>query len=229
MPFLIYDYKTFLIGALALLFVFRALRAAIYKEINIPRELVIIALALFVAFLSTQTFENYAIRIDGFAPRYNLTLFKTIRKLLEKGLGYSGSETYHLHISIIYINLLGNLLIFAPIGFLSAFLFKQPRWHKSLLAGLALSFTIEIVQLFLILRSFDVDDLLLNSLGTLIGFLFFALITLIPPIKRLADKTSSSDRPHGVVWAAVYIAMTIAWALAIFLHQHRIAINTPWG
>lgn len=229
MPYFIYDYKTFLIGALALLFVFRTLRAAIHKEINIPRELVIVALALFVAFLSTQTFENYAIRIDGFAPRYNLTLFKTIGKLLEKGLGYSGSETHHLHISIIYINLLGNLLIFAPVGFLAAFLFKQPRWYKSLLAGFALSFTIEIVQLFLITRSFDVDDLLLNSLGTLIGFLSFALIALIPLIKRLADKTANSDRPHGVAWATVYIAMTITWALAIFLHQYRIAIHTPWG
>lgn len=229
MPYFIYDYKTFLIGALALLFVFRALRAAIHKEINIPRELVIIALALFVAFLSTQTFENYAIRIDGFAPRYNLTLFKTIGKLLEKGLGYSGSETHHLHISIIYINLLGNLLIFAPVGFLAAFLFKQPRWYKSLLAGFALSFTIEIVQLFLITRSFDVDDLLLNSLGTLIGFLSFALIALIPPIKRFAEKTANSDRPHGIAWTTVYIAMTIAWALAIFLHQYRIAIHTPWG
>ncbi len=89
----------------------------IYKEINIPRETVIVALALFVAFLSTQTFENYAIRIDGFAPRYNLTLFKTIGKLLEKGRSYDGQETQALHINIIYINLLGNLLIFAPVGF----------------------------------------------------------------------------------------------------------------
>jgi len=229
MAYFIYDYKTFLIGALALLFVFRALRAIVYKKINIPRELVIIALALFVAFLSALTFENYAIRISGFAPRFNLTPFKTIGKLIEKGFSYGGEETYHLHIDILYINLLGNLLIFAPVGFLAAFLFKQPRWYKSLLAGFALSFTIEIVQLFLITRSFDVDDLLLNSLGTLIGYLFFALIALIPPTKRFAEKTATSNRPHGIAWTAIYIAMTITWALAIFLHQYRIALSTPWG
>ena len=229
MPYLTYNYELFLIGALALLFLFRAVRAMIYKEINIPRETVIVALALFVAFLSTQTFENYAIRIDGFAPRYNLTLFKTIGKLIEKGRGYDGQETQALHIKIIYINLLGNLLIFAPVGFLSAFLFKEAKWYKSLLAGFCLSFTIEIVQLFLITRSFDIDDLFLNSLGTLIGYLFFKLVTLIPPVKRFAQKTGHSERPYGWQWAIAYILCVILLSLAIFLHQYRIAKSVPWG
>lgn len=229
MHYFTYNYNYFLIGALGLLVLFRALRAILYKEINIPREFVIIALVLFVAFLSTQTFQYYEIRMTGFTPRYNLILFETIKKLLAHGLSYGGVETQHLYDEIIYINLLGNLLIFAPVGFLSAFLFKEPRWYKSLLAGFVLSLTIEIVQLFLHFRSFDVDDLLLNTTGTIIGFLIFALFALIPPIKRLADKTSTSKRPHGWTWATAYIICVIGLSLAMFLHQYRVALRAPWG
>lgn len=224
-----YNYKYFLIGALALVLLFRMIRSARYKNVNIWREIFILALVLYVAFLSIQTFEGFNIRVNGFHPLYNLEPFKSIKTMFTVGMKYNGPETMHLHISTIYINLLGNVLIFAPVGFLSAFLFKEPKWYKSLLAGLSLSMTIEIVQLFLLTRSFDVDDLLLNGLGTLLGYGAFKLFTLIPPFKRLASKTGTSERAHGWIWAGVYVLSAIALSLAIFLHQYRIYLNTPWG
>ncbi|NLA80687.1 MAG: VanZ family protein, partial [Chloroflexi bacterium] len=165
----------------------------------------------------------------GFHPLYNLEPFKSIKTMFTIGMKYNGPETMHLHISTIYINLLGNVLVFMPVGFISPFLQKEPRWYKSLLAGLALSMTIEITQLFIARRSFDVDDLLLNGLGTLLGYGAFKLFTLIPPFKRLANKTGSSDRPHGWQWAVVLILSIVGWALAIFLQQYRGILKLPLG
>lgn len=229
MDYFEYNYTIFLIGALALLFSFRLFRAIRYKEFNLSRELVILALALFVAFLSTQTFEPYYIRMTDSMPRYNLIPLKSIRNLFIKGLTYNNPETKHLHTLIIYINLLGNLLIFAPIGFFSALLFKEPKWYKSLLAGFSLSLCIEIVQIFLITRSFDVDDLLLNSLGTLIGYLIFKLFMRIPVYKRFSKKSGNSQRPKGILWTALYIFTVIILSLAIFLHQYKHYLITPYG
>lgn len=224
-----YNYKYFLIGALALVLLFRMIRSARYKNVNIWREIFILALVLYVAFLSIQTFEGFNIRVNGFHPLYNLEPFKSIKTMFTIGMKYNGPETMHLHISTIYINLLGNVLIFAPVGFLSAFLFKEPKWYKSLLAGLSLSLTIEIVQLFLLTRSFDVDDLILNGFGTLLGYLFFRLLALMPWFKRFTSKTGSSDRPHGWQWATVLILAIVGWALAIFLQQYRGILKLPLG
>ena len=74
-------------------------------------------------------------------------------------------------------NTLGNLLWFVPVGL---FLRKKPR-YISLLAGFLLSLTAETLQYLLSTGLPDVDDLLLNSLGALLGRL---LSGLIPPKKE---------------------------------------------
>ncbi|MBU9728821.1 VanZ family protein [Diplocloster modestus] len=68
------------------------------------------------------------------------------------------------------INVIGNVLLFCPLGFLLPLLWeKYAKWWKTLAAGAGLSVLIECTQLFLI-RGTDVDDVLLNSLGALIGY-----------------------------------------------------------
>lgn len=73
------------------------------------------------------------------------------------------------------VNLLGNVAVFVPLGLLMPWAFPALRrwWAATLLCG-GLSLAIEFTQLFLA-RSVDVDDLLLNTLGGLLGYLLFAL------------------------------------------------------
>lgn len=95
----------------------------------------------------------------------NLTPGYTIRSMWERS-----NQTIKI------LNLAGNVLIFAPIGFLPPLLWKKAR-HLFAAVGLSavVSFLIEFVQLFLG-RSVDVDDLILNTLGGLLGYLLFCLI-----------------------------------------------------
>ncbi len=68
------------------------------------------------------------------------------------------------------INIVGNVLLFVPLGFCLPFFW--PRWRrftKMLLVGAGFSFTIEFIQLF-INRSVDIDDLILNTAGVLLGY-----------------------------------------------------------
>ena len=73
------------------------------------------------------------------------------------------------------VNLLGNVAVFVPLGLLMPWAFPALRrwWAVTLLCG-GLSLAIEFTQLFLA-RSVDVDDLLLNTLGGLLGYLLFVL------------------------------------------------------
>ena len=76
-------------------------------------------------------------------------------------------------------NILGmvlNAVMFAPLGFLLPLFFERYRhWGRTLAAGFLTSLTVELIQLFTF-RATDVDDLIMNTLGTLVGFLLAKLI-----------------------------------------------------
>ena len=73
-----------------------------------------------------------------------------------------------------------NVVIFLPVGFFPALLGRRPRWWKALATGLIASGTIETIQYF-IGRSADVDDVLLNTAGALLGFWLFWLARALCP------------------------------------------------
>jgi glycopeptide antibiotics resistance protein len=73
------------------------------------------------------------------------------------------------------INLLGNILVFAPLGIFPALLFRKASWWRSMLVGGGISLFVECVQYFL-MRQSDVDDVLLNTLGALVGYWIFLIL-----------------------------------------------------
>lgn len=79
------------------------------------------------------------------------------------------------------VNILGNLLILAPLATLVPMVFKKYRNIKNVvILCLSVSLVIEVVQYvsmyFGNIRSADVDDVILNTLGAFIGFAVFKLI-----------------------------------------------------
>jgi glycopeptide antibiotics resistance protein len=95
-------------------------------------------------------------------------------------------------------NLLGNILLFLPLGFLLPLLYRRISWKSVLGIAAALSLGIETLQLTLRAGIFDVDDLLLNALGALLGYLAFLLLTN-QPLPR---------------WGTVRLRMTL-WNVAV--------------
>ena len=66
-----------------------------------------------------------------------------------------------------------NFFLFVPMGFLVPLLWKQYRTENHvLLFGFGTSFAIEVLQMFCG-RTTDVDDLLMNTLGAIIGYWMF--------------------------------------------------------
>ena len=73
-------------------------------------------------------------------------------------------------------NIILNILLFIPFGYLLPTLFPRLRsWHVILL-GLAFSLCIELLQLLTRLGYADVDDLINNTFGAAIGFLCYKLV-----------------------------------------------------
>ena len=93
----------------------------------------------------------------------NFVPFKTILSYLlgEKGL------------IIVGINLVGNIVLLVPFGFLVPFVYRNMTWKKSLVLAIATPLLIEGLQVLLHLGIFDIDDVILNSLGVMIGYWIF--------------------------------------------------------
>ena len=76
----------------------------------------------------------------------------------------------------ILINVIGNTAMFIPLGIVWPSVYKGLDTHwKVISAGIGVSLCIEILQLPFYDRVSDVDDLLLNSLGFIIGYLLYLL------------------------------------------------------
>lgn len=100
--------------------------------------------------------------------RYNLTLFQEIKRFLNGAKYFSTKE--------IMSNLLGNVIGFVPLGFMIPIIRQKKTFSFLCVIFVFLfSLTIEMIQLLFRIGVFDVDDLLLNTLGGFIGYLIYLL------------------------------------------------------
>lgn len=152
------------------------------------REVVMALFVLFMAGLLMLTFQNgqewmRARNLTEAVLRFrnrvgvNLTPFHTIRNYIR----YAPASDW------LWVNIVGNIVMFIPWGFCLPLLWKEYRsFIKLALLSLMLPVCIEFFQLF-VGRTVDVDDVILNFVGSMLGGVLFLIArVLVPKIGRLA-------------------------------------------
>ncbi len=76
--------------------------------------------------------------------------------------------------------LLGNIIMFVPFGFFATLLWRGYTWKRALLTGFCITAIIECWQLC-VGRAFDIDDIILNTLGVFCGYLLWLLLKRFVP------------------------------------------------
>ena len=110
---------------------------------------------------------------DGLTDGVNWVPFRMI-------LDYVAAfETGSLFYAVVF--LFGNMGTFLPLGFFPALLFRGLRAKQIFFIGLGYSLTAEVLQFFLG-RHCDVDDVILNVLGTLCGYGLYLLPVRLFPV-----------------------------------------------
>ncbi|MBR3811975.1 MAG: VanZ family protein [Agathobacter sp.] len=133
---------------------------------------------MWVCFLAYLLLVGYVLfyspwfgREDHIEYRYNLTLFQEIGRYYRVGLR-TGSWNLFLW------NVVGNICVFMPLGIFVPKLFKRCRNVLFVtILSLELSILAEVIQLLTRVGSFDVDDLLLNTLGGILGYLIYKIVS----------------------------------------------------
>ena len=140
-------------------------------------ETYVVGWCLFIVYLLSLAYFLFFAEATGrtFTERtyqYNLIPFHEIRRFFvyRRQLGFAA----------VALNLAGNVLAFVPFGVFLPMLVKRVRsLGKTLLLGFEFSLLVEIVQLFSKVGSFDVDDILLNTFGVLVGYVLFRLMKIL--------------------------------------------------
>lgn len=125
-------------------------------------------IALLVYFLF---FAEMFGRSSGFEEyRYNFTPFREIL------IFWNGRHT--LPFSTVFLNIAGNVIAFIPFGFFLPMLVKgkKKRFPFIFLCGFLTTCSIEFVQLITKVGCCDIDDVILNSAGVIIGYILYAIL-----------------------------------------------------
>ncbi|MRJ75524.1 VanZ family protein [Aeromicrobium sp. SMF47] len=94
------------------------------------------------------------------------------------------------------IGMILNVALFVPLGALLPLLTRVTSMRRAAFLGLCVSLSIETVQLAGSLtvspgRVADVDDLIGNTVGTMIGYAAYSLLAMAPAVRRLLDRAAS--------------------------------------
>ena len=92
---------------------------------------------------------------------------------------------YELGSKVFIHNIIGNIILFIPFGFFVSTILKTKKVLPIIFLSLVTSSVIEYTQL-LIGRTFDIDDIILNLCGSLIGYIIYLfLITIIDHVPKI--------------------------------------------
>ncbi len=154
---------------------------------------------------------------------YVLLLFELVTN---RELGYGGVNLvpfteifrYKIGSHLFYQNVIGNIALFIPFGyFISSYINSKKTIHIFIIS-LITSLTIEIVQLQ-IGRSMDIDDIMLNVLGGILGYLIYVGLSAI---KKRLPGFLQKDLVYNILCLIILV-----FVILYFLNMIGI-INVGW-
>ena len=136
--------------------------------------ILLLYLTIFASFYHRNTFEisNYFTFLKEYLKDgINLIPFKTIFYYLKNFFNFK-SEIYSKDI---LLNIFGNFVCLIPLAFFIPYFFKKSRSIKKYsIIIILVTLSIEVLQFLTMTGSFDIDDILLNSSGSIIFYLLFS-------------------------------------------------------
>ena len=135
---------------------------------------------------------------------YNLIPFKSIWDYVV------GNN--HVPKSFIADNILGNIVVFIPYGLYLQVIQKRKAFARSLLIVIITSVAIEIIQFIFGLGASDIDDVILNTCGGIIGILLYKFL------RKLFKEESRTKTAITVISLVIGIPIIYLYFTTVFNH-----------
>lgn len=104
-----------------------------------------------------------------------------------------------------FYNVIGNIVLFVPFGYFVSDYLKAKKTSHILIVSILISLTAELIQ-YKIVRAFDVDDIILNVVGAIIGFMCYISVIAI---KHHLPKFLQNNIFYNLLAIIVFIAILV--------------------
>lgn len=195
------------------------------KPINKLREVFINLFFIYFLILVNLTIFKYGyLTLD-----FDIRLYINYISFVETVKMFT-NEFSDIHIAL--YNVIGNILLFIPLGFcIPLFFNKKNKLSKVILYGFIASLTIEVLQIFTPFNTTDIDDIIFNTFGSILGFIIFNIFYRIfknTKIEEFIKNLSSSfDGNLTLIVAKPIGTMILIFTLFSFglLYNETISTN----
>ena len=195
------------------------------KPINKLREVFINLFFIYFLILVNLTIFKYGYLTLDFDIRFYINYIPFVETVK-----MFTNEFSDIHIAL--YNVVGNILLFIPLGFFIPLFFnKKNKLSKVILYGFTASLTIEVLQIFTPFNTTDIDDIILNTLGSILGFIIFNIFYRIlknTTVEEFIKNLSSSFNGNLILIVAKPIGtMIVIFTLFSFglLYNETISAN----
>jgi glycopeptide antibiotics resistance protein len=159
------------------------------EKFNVGNELMMLTFIVYILCLFQIVTSQDVSGVHG----VNVTLFKELTR-------------YQVGSRLFYRNIIGNILMFIPFGFFTSYYLKLEKKRTIFCLTLIVSIVIELIQLK-IGRAFDVDDIILNMVGSLLGYFVYRLMDKI--FGDLSDNIKGAFIVIGILTSIVILAILL--------------------
>lgn len=179
--------------------------------------IVIITVRIAYILINKEKFVFYKEFLTLIFVIYALLLFELVtnRDLGAKGINlipFKEVLRYDVNSDLFKYNVIGNLVMFMPFGYFVSRYIKASKIIQITILSAIASFTVEFVQLQ-IGRAFDIDDIILNVVGGICGFLIYICLNAI-------KKHLPSIFQREIIYNIICILLFIAAMYFMFLNKY---------
>ena len=96
-----------------------------------------------------------------------------------RDISYARGSSWFVHGFNFLGNIFGNIILFIPFAYIAILVFRMSNFFAIVMMGCLLSLILEVVQYYTGLGVADIDDVILNTAGTAIGFYLCSRFILI--------------------------------------------------
>lgn len=207
------SYIYFLVLSLIIWIIYRVIVCKKNYKINIFREVFINLFFLYFLIVIYFTFFKYGIlHLDLQMRSYAnlIPLVETIKMFKDNFMGL-GNSLY---------NVLGNILLFVPLGFGIPLFFKNHnRLGEIAFYGFLASLSIELLQYLTRTNFTDIDDVIFNTLGAIIGFIIFNLFILVverTKLISLIEKLQINYKGSLIILSSKFLLPITVTTITVF-------------
>ena len=169
-----------------------------YKEIIM---FIFVFYILFLYYMVTFKDNNYGVN--------NFIIFKEILR-------------YNIKSPLFFRNVIGNILLFIPLGLFLTYYKKNSSFFHTFLFSIIVSFFIELIQ-GMIGITFDIDDIILNLIGSITGFyLFNTTMNLKKKLPNFLKKQLFLDILSFIIILVIIYLIANLYIGGIYLELYRV-------